>query len=277
VNSNPKTISEFKEKWDQIVNIAKQKLSASAFQNWISGVVVNEKKIMCSNIFVKDFIIEKFRLELHEREITEKDFEIITSTPQFKMNQQVETEKRMLEKLKRTIPSGYHDITLISAEKIHGSALIQPLRAWLQYPKQSILIYGAVGRGKTGLAIALLREFYMKPLDIEVEFIFDSSSSVASVLRHQATEKGGEFDTVQKLKKIDLLVLDDFGRESDTDYIKRHLFDIIDYRHANRLPTIMTSNLSIKDISEKYDPGIISRMQEWLWIEFTGKDLRSGG
>jgi DNA replication protein DnaC len=73
-------------------------------------------------------------------------------------------------------------------------------------------------------------------------------------------------------------VIDDLGTERSTPLVQEALYSIIDYRAGHRLPTIITSNFSLDQVTEHYgDFGerLASRifcMGETLILE--GKDRR---
>jgi DNA replication protein DnaC len=53
-------------------------------------------------------------------------------------------------------------------------------------------------------------------------------------------------------------VLDDFGTQNATGWAQEKLFQIINFRYTNRLPTVITSNLVLGDI----EPRIRSRLED---------------
>jgi DNA replication protein DnaC len=53
-----------------------------------------------------------------------------------------------------------------------------------------------------------------------------------------------------------LLILDALGEQSPTPWANEKLFQIIDYRHLNKLPTVMTTAKYLEEL----DPRILSRI-----------------
>ena len=45
------------------------------------------------------------------------------------------------------------------------------------------------------------------------------------------------------MKTIDVLVIDDLGKEKKSDWTRQTLFDVINHRYEHQLPTIITTNL----------------------------------
>ena len=58
-------------------------------------------------------------------------------------------------------------------------------------------------------------------------------------------------ELILKLKKVDILILDDIGREANTPYIRDEILGpILQYRCDNNLPMFMTSNRDFKQLEE---------------------------
>jgi len=141
--------------------------------------------------------------------------------------------------------------------------------------QRGLFLYGPCGTGKTHIAVAILRRLVSKGIDplftsvpnmlFEIRRAFQTTSSIKSTeeayLKHYA---GTPF-----------LVLDDFGIEKTTDWNRQVLDYIIYERDNNRLPIIVTTNLSIGDIRQKIDARIASRLLDMTTIlHFSAPDFR---
>lgn len=136
-----------------------------------------------------------------------------------------------------------------------------------------ILLCGKYGRGKTHYAFALIREVFRRcPRHIWPRY-FTSKSLDSRLLRASKSDEGDEFD-VKDISEQDLLFIDDLGRETPSERTKRQYFEIINNRHVNRLPTIITTNLDLQGIGDIFDGAIASRMQQWDIVQFNGPDIR---
>lgn len=70
-----------------------------------------------------------------------------------------------------------------------------------------------------------------------------------------------EAELVDPIIQADFLVLDDIGPEQTTDWSYNLLYLIVGTRYNEELPTIFTSNLSIKELADKmHDTRITSRI-----------------
>ena len=76
----------------------------------------------------------------------------------------------------------------------------------------------------------------------------------------------------------DLLILDDFGMERQTDYAREQVFNIIDGRYLAQKPLIVTTNLSLSELKHPRDTTemrIFDRVLELcVPVCFDGESLR---
>lgn len=139
---------------------------------------------------------------------------------------------------------------------------------------EGLFIYGGVGTGKTVYACQFLNTFeasnwinYNKPqtpsqfvnvsdLFEEIKATYDSHSS--------QTEHGIK----ERYKIAPLLVLDDIGLGGKvSDWFLQTLYSIVNYRYDNLLPTVITSNLSLKELDEVFgDSRITSRIRRMCLV-----------
>lgn len=139
---------------------------------------------------------------------------------------------------------------------------------------ESILLCGSYGNGKTHFAFALIRQI-MRDCPRLIWPRYFTSIELDSRLLAAAKGEKGDKEEVYERARDDLLFIDDLGRETKSDRLKRQYFEIFNYRYANKLPTIVTSNLILDQLGDIIDGAIASRMQSWRTIMFTGPDLRA--
>lgn len=73
----------------------------------------------------------------------------------------------------------------------------------------------------------------------------------------------------------DLLILDDLGSEFSTSFSVATIYNIINSRLIEKKPTIISSNLTVKEIEARYSPRVLSRiMGGYSVIPFRGSDIR---
>jgi DNA replication protein DnaC len=50
---------------------------------------------------------------------------------------------------------------------------------------------------------------------------------------------------LKRLSEVPILAIDEIGRHGDSDFVGRFIFDLLDDRYDNMLPTILISNLPV--------------------------------
>lgn len=110
------------------------------------------------------------------------------------------------------------------------------------------------GTGKTYLSYCLANEV-MERYDVNVKF--------TSVLEYLDLTKKGYSSAADKEEKdgivrATVLILDDIGVEVSKEWVNTMLYQLINYRYANKLITIITSNYSIEQL--KVDDRIKDRI-----------------
>ncbi len=112
-----------------------------------------------------------------------------------------------------------------------------------------LLLCGPSGCGKTHLAAAIANW----QMEIGTEVFF---SVVPDLLDHlRATyAPGGEVsydELFETVKASPLLVLDDLGTQSSTQWAREKLFQILNHRYTANLPTVITTNETISQLDER--------------------------
>ena len=78
-----------------------------------------------------------------------------------------------------------------------------------------------------------------------------------------------------KYLECDLLIIDDLGTEIVTNNTVSYLYNIINTRINKKLPIIISTNLSAKEIKGMYHERITSRLfGEFNIVKFEGSDVR---
>ncbi len=131
----------------------------------------------------------------------------------------------------------------------------QSLDGWL-------LLIGPYGCGKTHLAAAIAN--FAVGMGVPTLFLTvpDLLDSLRFAYDAEDTTFEERFETVRNAQ---LLVLDDFGTQNATPWAQEKLFQIVNYRYINRLPLVVTTNLSLDEIeprirSRLLDPDLVTRV-----------------
>lgn len=147
-----------------------------------------------------------------------------------------------------------------------------------------IAFTGSFGTGKTHLAAAITNEL----LKHHIPVIFGSLSALLMQIKETYGEgkRVSETSIITLYSTIELLVIDDIGKEKITDWVLEKLFDIINNRYEANLPIIITSNYSVTELTERLSTdknavtaqAITSRISEMTrGIEMNWEDYRKKG
>ena len=120
-----------------------------------------------------------------------------------------------------------------------------------------VTLLGDAGAGKTSLAVAILRRNLVK----HGGELFVKAPALA-VARSLHPLGQGEAPLVAQALSTRFLVLDELGLESSQPAHASLIGEVIDTRHAARLPTVVTSGLTDKEIGARYGGGIARRLFE---------------
>lgn len=139
-----------------------------------------------------------------------------------------------------------------------------------------LLLYGAVGTGKTHLTGAIVDYIarYHKRQLIMLDIIFSSSVNILSEIRLGYRSQQAE-QICESYERATLLIIDDLGTEKVTDWVHELFYRIIDYRYSNLKPTIITTNFQMSEIAERLGDRFVSRIRAMCkGVKFEGNDWR---
>lgn len=135
----------------------------------------------------------------------------------------------------------------------------------------NLLFHGRTGLGKTHLSLSIANEVIKKGYNV----VYGSVNNFFSKIEYEKFSKGNDTSTLDLLCDADLLILDDLGMEFATSFTNSALYTIINTRICKGLPTIISTNLSLDDLRDKYHESVVSRIiGKFEALEFLGKDVR---
>lgn len=127
------------------------------------------------------------------------------------------------------------------AEKVQRQKLTEALRLAREYvanPQGWLYLYGPVGAGKSHLAAAIANALAVAGWPTA----YESTPELLDFVR-RGFKDNSSAERVDALINVELLVLDDLGAESLTDWSLETMFRIIDGRNKHERPTVLTSNV----------------------------------
>jgi DNA replication protein DnaC len=111
-----------------------------------------------------------------------------------------------------------------------------------------LLLQGGYGAGKTHLAAAIANF----AVEMGVPTLFLTVPDLLDMLRFSYDSEDTTFEArFNEIRNATLLVLDDFGTQNATGWAQEKLFQIINYRYINKLPLVVTTNLSLDEIEAR--------------------------
>jgi DNA replication protein DnaC len=121
-------------------------------------------------------------------------------------------------------------------------------------PEGWLVFVGQESCGKTHLAAAIAnyRTYHGHP--VVFKEVPDLLDHLRATYRPEST---ATYDQLfEGVRNAPLLILDDLGTESATNWAREKLYQIFNYRHTAKLPTVITMRKAIEEI----DPRVASRM-----------------
>lgn len=139
---------------------------------------------------------------------------------------------------------------------------------------QNLFFYGTVGTGKSFLSGCVAKEL----IESGHSVIYFSAAGLfellsKSIFDYKNKEEGA--GSHEDLQNCDLLIIDDLGTEYTRNIAPSVLFSLLNGRHLNKKSTIISTNLSLEDIRNRYSDRVFSRITNQYHIcKFTGIDIR---
>ncbi len=139
----------------------------------------------------------------------------------------------------------------------------------------NLTFVGNVGAGKTYLIECIANALIQKSQYVVFSTAFDLNRTIQNSFGVGTLEREA---MLAPFFESDLLIIDDLGSEPIIKNVTiANLFSVINERQSHNLPIIISTNLDIEEVQERYGDRIASRIfnrRTNLIIPFLGKDLR---
>ena len=153
-------------------------------------------------------------------------------------------------------------------------ALLREYAESFSVQSESLIFCGATGLGKTHLSTALARRVIERGFDV----YYATALQMFGDYEHArfGTEMGLEsVVSLDRYTNCELLILDDLGTEVSNQFTNSCLYLVLNERINKGLPTVISTNLSGKEIKARYNDRIASRiLGDFKPFLFVGTDIR---
>ena len=141
-----------------------------------------------------------------------------------------------------------------------------------RHPYRNLFLYGGTGLGKTFLSGCIAGEVcaggHWTVYETAGELF--RRCEAAKFAREPEAEQA-----VADYEGCDLLIVDDLGSEMNTAFVQSALYQILNQRMLAGKHTVISSNLTMDGVRERYTPQIASRLEgEFRGLPFLGEDIR---
>lgn len=136
----------------------------------------------------------------------------------------------------------------------------------------NLLFTGSTGLGKTFLSACIANVVAEKGFSVA----YESAPQLFSKLeKDRFNPDENSHAQVQQLLDCDLLIIDDLGTEMPGSFITAALYSLVNDRLLSRKAMVISTNLNISEIAQRYSPQIASRLQgSFKGLTFVGQDIR---
>ncbi len=138
----------------------------------------------------------------------------------------------------------------------------------------NLFFYGTVGTGKSFLSGCIAKEL----IESGHSVIYFSAAGLFETLSRNMFDYKNKDDARsfnEDLYGCDLLIIDDLGTEFTSNVAASVFFSLLNERHLSQKATIISTNLSLEDVRNRYSDRVFSRItNQYTICKFTGPDIR---
>lgn len=139
---------------------------------------------------------------------------------------------------------------------------------------RNLFLYGTVGTGKSFLSGCIAGELLKAGRSV---IYFSSAGLFDTMARYtfDTKEKETLYNFYEDLYNCELVIIDDLGTEMTNNFVSAQLFSCLNERHLRRKSTIISTNLSLEELRDRYSDRIFSRItSNYTICKLTGEDIR---
>ena len=174
-----------------------------------------------------------------------------------------------------------HPSQEVASEMAKAYADYYPVLDDEMFQEGSLLLSGGTGRGKTHLAVAILKRLLQKG----VPCLFVDFHELLAEIRntYDPLSQSSEFQILRPVLNTEVLLLDDVGSQRMSEWVQDTVFHIINLRYSQKKVLIATTNLGMEPskktveetLQDRLGYRVVSRLYEMCtFIELDGPDYR---
>jgi DNA replication protein DnaC len=179
-------------------------------------------------------------------------------------------ERKLIERMRQAgIPPLFEHSTFDNYEALipESQYCLQVMRQYAagfagilaEGPATGAILVGNPGTGKTHLACGLIRSLIENGYSARY-------ASIPALLSELREANRGAHDmsvsaVIRELASVQLLVLDEYGIHTQQAVDYQLLFQLVDARYRNNVPTIMLTNVHLAEVSRELDERFLERIR----------------
>lgn len=140
---------------------------------------------------------------------------------------------------------------------------------------ENVLFYGTVGTGKSFLSNCIANALIEKGHSV---IYFSAISLFQKISEYTFQKNAKEYLTnpFEDIYNCDLLIIDDLGTELANSFVTSQLFACLNERHLRHKSTIISTNLDLNELTQRYSDRVFSRLiSNYTVYKLSGQDIRT--
>ena len=137
----------------------------------------------------------------------------------------------------------------------------EAINEFIKNPIKGLYLHGEAGTGKTYFAVKIFQALKDAKFIKAPRFLLSLKSNFED--RHSSWKNE---EIIDKLSTAPILIIDDLGAEKSSDWVSEIFYILIDERYSRMLPTIITSNFDLDELTTRLGDRISSRIIEMCKI-----------
>ena len=156
--------------------------------------------------------------------------------------------------------------------------IYEKMKKWCysDFHKTIVFISGDTGTGKTHLIKCMANELIKNNHLVYLTSAFSMNQDFLK--SHSCKDIEQKQNILSKYLNSEILIIDDLGTEiRQLNITNSYLYQILNERKIKKLPTLITTNLDLKDLLDYYDERVASRIidkKTTIPLQIRGVDLR---